>query len=270
MKIYKIIDEYSGKNALIAYLCYYERSKAFAIEITPEISPKELPLFFYSFAKKGILSVDTEWSKRWVMERIVPEDRQNLGVILRDNHLIDYDPLKLLLKGHGRCSQDECAVCEADVQDRALWLAERMSKKLSQVSPLKDMRILLAFNDGSVRIVDLYDRVSEDRRFKVLENNRALYGSVKLQPGGNGICWNEWLFMPAAELYEEGDPVALSAEEIRNIVEKDMMDTADVCEELKCTRQYADKLVKEGRLRPIRGSGKARLYHRSDVERLKW
>ena len=269
MKTYKIIDESSG-SAAIAILCFFEKSRTFAIEISPEIPPSELPIFFAGFAEKGILSPDMEWSERWVRERIVPEDRQNLGSILRDNNLGEYDIMKLLIKSDGRSAQDDCAIIGVNQADLPLWFAERQSKKIRMVAPFSDFRILLSFYDGRAAIVDLSERVHEDRKFMILEHDGQLFDAVEVQPGGNGICWNDWLHMSAAELYDEGSTLAITADEIDNMIERELMDTQAVCEELNCSRQYIDKLVREGTLPTVRATGKSRLYHRSDVKRLKW
>ena len=59
------------------------------------------------FLKKGIRSVDSKWSMRWVQSRIIPSSRQNIGEILRANGMRSYDEHKLLLKNEGRSCQDD-------------------------------------------------------------------------------------------------------------------------------------------------------------------
>ena len=56
----------------------------------------ETPLILSSFLKKGQKTINAYWSRIWVQQRIVPSDRQNLGMILRDNGLDFYDEYKLL------------------------------------------------------------------------------------------------------------------------------------------------------------------------------
>ena len=269
MKIYKIMDEYAG-TAPIAYLCYYDRSRSFAIEISPDVAEHELPIFFAGFASKGIMSIDQEWSKRWVKERVVPEDRQNLGSILKDNGIKDYDLIKLLVKAGGRSSQDDCAIVKADPADMPLWFSERQNRKVAMVFSLSGRRVLVSFRDGTSRIVGLDKRIREDRTFKTLETNKEMLESVSVQPGGNGICWSDWLYISAWDLYKEDRSIDISTDEIRSMIERESVDTNAVCKELSCTRQYADKLVRDGKLIPIKGDGKTRLYFRSDVDRLKW
>lgn len=269
MKIYKIVDEFMG-TVPIAYLCYYEKSRSFSIEISPEVSANDLPIFFAGFASGNVMSIDLEWSKRWVKERIVPEDRQNLGSILRDNKIKDYDLMKLLETARGRSSQDDCAILPADPETMPLWFAERQSRKVRSVFPLTGNRIMISFHDGKSFIMDLTERIAEDRSFKTLDKNKDLFDSVSVQPGGNGVCWNDWLYISACELYGEGKRIEISADEIRSMIEREAVDTQAVCAELSCSRQYVDKLVRDGKLEAIQGEGKARLYFRSDVERLKW
>lgn len=86
---------------------YDEQSKTYTIDIPENVSYKEAPFMMSLFLKKGIRSVDSEWSMRWVRSRIIPSSRQNIGEILRVNGMRSYDEHKLLLKNEGRSCQDE-------------------------------------------------------------------------------------------------------------------------------------------------------------------
>lgn len=57
--------------------------------------------------EKGIRTMNSDWSMRWVQSRIIPSSRQNIGEILRVNGMRSYDEHKLLLKNEGRSCQDE-------------------------------------------------------------------------------------------------------------------------------------------------------------------
>ena len=50
--------------------------------------------------------INAYWSKLWVQQRIVPTDRQNLGQVLKENGLSEYDEFELLMLAEGRCAQD--------------------------------------------------------------------------------------------------------------------------------------------------------------------
>ena len=112
MKIFAIRDESSQEQKDLAYLLYYEQEKRFYIELPENADAWETPLLLDSFVKRGETTVNSYWSKIWVQQRIVPTDRQNIGEILRDNHLKEYDEYELLMLAMGRCAECECrAVC---------------------------------------------------------------------------------------------------------------------------------------------------------------
>lgn len=107
MKIFAIRDESAEVQKDLAYLLYYEIEKRFYIELPDDADPWETPLLLDSFAKRGEKTVNSYWSRIWVQQRIVPTDRQNLGEILRDNGLKEYDEFELLMLATGRCAQDD-------------------------------------------------------------------------------------------------------------------------------------------------------------------
>ena len=111
MKIFAIRDESSQEQKDLAYLLYYEQEKRFYIELPENADAWETPLLLDSFVKRGETTVNSYWSKIWVQQRIVPPDRQNIGEILRDNHLKEYDEYALLMLAMGRCAQDEKQHC---------------------------------------------------------------------------------------------------------------------------------------------------------------
>lgn len=97
----------NNRNKIVGILNYDEQSKTYTIDIPENVSYKEAPFMMSLFLKKGIRSVDSEWSMRWVRSRIIPSSRQNIGEILRVNGMRSYDEHRLLLKNEGRSCQDE-------------------------------------------------------------------------------------------------------------------------------------------------------------------
>ena len=81
--------------------------KKYTIDIPENVTPKEAPFMMSLFLKKGIRTMNSDWSMRWVQSRIIPSSRQNIGEILRVNGMRSYDEHKLLLKNEGRSCQDE-------------------------------------------------------------------------------------------------------------------------------------------------------------------
>ena len=107
MKIFAIRSESMRKAKNLAYLIYYEKEKTFYIEIPDDADEWETPLILSSYLKKGEKTINSNHSRMWVQQRIVPTDRQNLGQILKENNLENYDEFELLMLSKGRCSQDD-------------------------------------------------------------------------------------------------------------------------------------------------------------------
>ena len=105
MKKYAI--KRNNRNKIVGILKYDERTKKYTIDIPEDVLYKDAPFMMSLFLKKGIRSMNSEWSMRWVQSRIIPSSRQNIGEILRVNGMRSYDEHKLLLKNEGRSCQDE-------------------------------------------------------------------------------------------------------------------------------------------------------------------
>lgn len=99
---------YDGKT--VGYLYYDEKHHEYEIEIPESVESYEAPFIIADFVKKNEKRIGKEWSYRWVKERVIPPERQNIGQILKANHMKEYDEFPLLLKNRGRSCQDECYI----------------------------------------------------------------------------------------------------------------------------------------------------------------
>lgn len=97
----------NNQEKIVAVLNYDESNKSYTIEIPDDVTEKEAPFMMSLFIQKGIRSMDSDWSLKWVQSRIIPSSRQNIGEILQVNGMKSYDEHTLLLKNNGRCCQDE-------------------------------------------------------------------------------------------------------------------------------------------------------------------
>ena len=75
----------NNRNKIVGILNYDEKEKKYTIEIPENVTPKEAPFMISLFLKKGIRTMNSDWSMRWVQSRIIPSSRQNIGEILRVN-----------------------------------------------------------------------------------------------------------------------------------------------------------------------------------------
>ena len=270
MKLYAIRDDSMSPQSVIGYLAHYEKSNTFVIELAPDLSAEDAPLFFSSFIKKETRTLDPQWSLCWVRQRIVPTDRQNLGMILRSNHLREYDEMKLLLLGHGRCAQDDCSIAPVTDSSLPFWMLQRHSRRLKMILPIRNFRMLAAYRDDSVIICNLSEFIHTERRYQILARDPERYEKAVITPGGSGLTWGSGLFLSAEELKSYGTALSLTLSDLLQFSDSTLLDTAQVCDMLGCTRQYVDSLVRQGKLQVIKQTGKARFYLKSDVEELKW
>lgn len=266
MKIFAIRDAGDRDNKDIAYLFYYEKGGRFYVELPADADPWETPLILSSFLKRGEKTINSYWSRVWVQQRIVPADRQNIGQILRDNGLKEYDECRLLELSEGRCPQDNCYIAPVSEAELPAEFVMRFGRKVEDVIPLAGKNLLVFFRDGSVKKCSLYEMLGEDRTFAPILNSDDQFNRVRLQPGGHGACWGESLNIPYETLYAKGEAVPLSADDFISFVEHRVINTAEVMNLLNCTRQNIDDLVRREKLHPIKQSAKNRFFLRSEVE----
>ena len=270
MKIFAIRDESAADQIDLAYLLYYEMEKRFYIELPENADPWETPLLLSSFVKNGETSINSYWSKMWVQQRIVPTDRQNLGQVLKDNNLKEYDEFGLLMLSMGRCAQDDYYLVPIEESQLPEKIRRRFDRLIEDVIPLNDFALLIFFRDGSVKKCSIWDRYKNAPSFQVLFKNEDFFFAINLQPGGHGVEWDVNINVSAATLYRTGTKVPLTVSDFQNFVVHRVVNVAEAAEILGCSRQNIDYLTKTGKLHPIKSSGKNTLYLKSEVLKRNW
>ena len=264
MKIFAIRDESAARQIDLAYLLYYERQKTFYIEVPRERSEWEVPMLISSFIKRGEYTVNAYWSKMWVQQRIIPADRQNLGQILKENGLKEYDEYKLLMLCNGKCAQDDYYL--KAVTEEVSSLKERFQTKVEDVLPLQDMHVLVFFRNGKTRKCPLREYFEKDKRYRALLMYPALFEEVRVQAGGYGICWNEDTVISDQELYRMGEEIPLSSEDFYRFVRRNLISSTEAAELLRCSRQNIEKLIDNDKLHPVKRFSKSTLLLKTEVE----
>ena len=257
MKIFAIRDESSQEQKDLAYLLYYEQEKRFYIELPENADAWETPLLLDSFVKRGETTVNSYWSKIWVQQRIVPTDRQNIGEILRDNHLKEYDEYELLMLAMGRCAQDDYYLVPIDEKELPEEITKRFSKRIEDVLPLEDPSLV-----GSEMCIR--------DRFQILLKKPDYFQHVQMQAGGYGVAWDVNMTVSDTMLYRIGKSVPLTAADFRNFAAHRVINAAEAAEILGCSRQNIIDLTKRGKLHPIKSSEKSTLYLKSEILKRNW
>ena len=270
MKIFAIRDESAEIQKDLAYLLYYEVEKRFFIELPADADPWETPLLLDSFVKRGEKTVNSYWSQLWVQQRIIPTDRQNLGEILRDNGLKEYDEFALLMLAMGRCAQDDYYLVPLDENDLPKEIIKRFSTKIEDVLPLDDYCLLVFFRDGTVRKCDLKAHFEKTSAFRILLKKPEYFMSAQMMTGGHGVAWDINMTVSDSTLYRIGKQVPLSMSDFKNFVVQCVINASEAADILNCSRQNLLDLTKRGKLHPIKSSEKNTLYLRSEILKRNW
>lgn len=279
----------------LAWLFYYEREKMFFTELPDDADPWETPLLLSSFAERGEKTVGSYWSLRWVQQRIVPPDRQNIGMILRDNGLKEYDEFGLLMLAMGRCAQDDCYLAEIQEADLPESVRQRFLKRVEDVLPLENpqsencqsgsqqpeslqpgsckaencqtekRQLLVFFRDGTVKKCDLGDYFAGHPEFRILAERKHYFERVRPQTGGYGVTWDVNLNISDEELNRMGTEIPLTAADFKNYVMRNVINTAEACDLLGCSRQNINDLVKRGKLHPVKVWERNTLFWKNEV-----
>lgn len=262
MRIFAIRDD-SMEAEILGYLIYYEPSKSFYIELSDNLDPWEAPPVLSSFVSRGNYTIDSEWSLRWVRQRIVPQNRQNIGEILRDNGLKEYDEFSLLLLANGRCEQDDCYLDEIPADHLPELIIRRWQTTVADVVPLELPRLLVFFRNGMSKIVDTTEIACAACAPYLAVQDR--FNSVEVQPGGHGVYWNSQAAISHRDLFMHGMAVPLTLTDFHRYVQNRIVSASEACSILNCSRQNIDDLMRRDKLHPIRTDAKYKLFPKAEV-----
>ena len=270
MRVFAIRDEYDTTAKDLGYLLYYEKEKSFYIELPEDADPWETPLLLSSLLKDGEKTINSYWSRMWVRQRIVPEDRQNLAQVLRENGLKEYDEFELLLAGKGRCAQDDYYLEEITEESLLVKFAYRYEKRIEEMICLDDGCVLVFFRNGKIKKVDLKKVEHSNAQLNRLLKYDELYRKMRVQSGGYGVCWGEKNIIKDEQLYNAGEDVPLSKKDFCAFASHGLVGTAEAMELLDCSRQNINDLIKRGKLTPVKREQKNTLFLRSEVSQRNW
>ena len=263
IKIYALRnDTLPGRT--LAYLFYYPRKKSCYIEIPYDITEWELPCVLDHFVRQGVYTVDSRWTLEFIRGRIVPPDRQNLGLILREAGLKEYDEFALFKISDGRCAQDDCYIREITESDIPEEISVRRRHSITTATRY-GTDILCTLGNGNVVIIDL-QRVCADSSWpeRIWAYVQRLTDCT-IDCGGNGILIGGDTFVTAQYIYEHGVRLPVRAELLRKYAFANILTTSDVTKELGCSRQNLDDMNRRGVLRPECVRATTKLYYSGDM-----
>jgi hypothetical protein len=79
-----------------------------------------------------------------------------------------------------------------------------MFHKVKQVTPLSDYRLSVQFVNGALKEYDVKPLFDHWEAFRALAYIPGLFNLVKVEAGGYGISWNDYIDLACDELFENG------------------------------------------------------------------
>ncbi len=264
----RLDDEMAARP--IGYLFYCESKKKFYIELSQYADLWELPVLLAGFLQMGSHTIGSYWSRKWIQERIVPPDRQNLAHILKENKLKEYDEFKLLMLAQGRCAQDDFYLQEIDRDEVSKEVKKRWQHHIKDILPSKDNRIWVFFQNGKTKLCDIKATFGDWKRLLPILSDESLFRQAEVQPGGFGICWGEGdLEISYHDLYRWGKPMPVSLDMMLDFAKYRFLDTAETMRVMECSRQYISQMVEKNKLEPVLKKNGGNIFLKTDVFQLR-
>ena len=270
MKAYAIYDEDVEVKCPIGYLYYYDKCNEFIIELSSELDKWNTPLLFSSYVENNIYTIPKATSLLWVKERVIPSGRQNIGSILKNHKMKQYNEMKLLELSGGRCSQDNCYIKKVEYEDVPLAIRKRSEDNVLECFTSGESDVICLFGDDTVRRIDLTKLVDTNGKLASVLKNKDVFRSVKVGVGGYSIVFNETIEIEKWILKKAGIKINISVKDFYHFTRENIVDTAKACEILGCSKQNLTYRINKGKLKPIKPNLKENLFFRGEVERNSW
>jgi hypothetical protein len=268
MRVYAIHDEELERTEPVGYLYCYEKANAYIIEICEDLNEWEAPLLFQGLINKGIYTVLKDISLLWVRERVIPSGRQNIGLILKNANLREYNERALLSLSEGRCSQDACFLSEIPKSEVSDQIRKRKLTNVLECFPSEDGQIICLFRDQMVSKVDLKQIAKKNKKVESLLRNEDIIRTVKIGVGGYSIVFNDSIEIAKTDLRKEEWIIPISAGDFYQFVNRNILNSFQTCEKLECSRQNLSYLVKTKQIRPVICGIKENFYTKGAVQKL--
>lgn len=260
------IRDASMNDEVLGILFYYDREKRFFIELLSEYDEWEAPFLFASFVKRKEYSIDSEWSLKWVRQRVVPSDRQNIGMILKNAGLEYYDEYRLLVLSEGRCAQDELYIKRISDDLIPEEIKTRLSMMVRDVIPLSENKVLVFFKDDTAGRMDIELYYGDNNHYINVLSSDEVFNSVRVSPGGHGIEWDEDRFIGVDELRKKSSASNEDYDSYLRFARIRLADTSEACGITGYSRQYISRLVSDDRLSPVYSGEQTRVFLKSAIE----
>ena len=250
LKICAIHNKTKKGTEPIGYVLFHGDQKEFSIELDEKLSLSDVPIFFETFVKNRTFTITDHFARKWVDQRIVPKNRQNLGMILKEAGLNEYDPYALLLWGGGSSSQDDCCIIRCDEKNAIFpaWFTDRLGEKIIYLCPLSNGRALVSLKNGMLYLIYIKDPKN-----------------AYISAGGNAILNNGKQVFQNTEIKEQGTALPLTMQDLMDIISDEVVPPKTAESLLSCSRQNLNYLTSRGIITNILSDTSHRLYWRHEL-----
>lgn len=250
MKIFAI----RNKNNIFGCLFSSADYRDYYIEINDEVSPQTV--FFKLFIEKGRLVINSDWSKRYIEERAIPSNRQNIADIMKSCQMDYYNELVIFLKANGKSSMDDLYIKEIKEGELPLSIKERREKRIRDFI-YDDDRLIVFFGDNKTKVFI----IRNSNELKYARNEKPFLSSF-----GEEIIFNSKIRYTYDLLYKEGKEINFSYQSLRDYVINNVYKLSDVTQSLGYSRQFINAQEKRGKIKTI----KSGIYLKNDLIKNKW
>ena len=268
MKVFAINNDETKQT--IGYLFHYEKVNDYIIELDNALDEWSAPLLFMGLVKKGIYTVPKDLSKLWVEGRVIPSGRQNIGLILKNAGMKEYNEAKLLKASKGKCSQDSDYVKEMKASELPDWVKNRQKDNIKDCFWSTDDTLLLLCADDTVRQINVQGLIEGNAKVETFKKNQRILDTVKVDVGGYGIIFNDSVSVGKGNLFEKSEVLPVKATAFYRYAKDNVLSTADACESLGFTRQNLAYLSKTEVLMPLKEGTRENLFLKGDIDRVGW
>ena len=110
----------------------------------------------------------------------------------------------------------------------------------------------------------------ENEKIASILRNKKILDTVEVGVGGYSITFNQSIEIDKRVLIEKGTEIKISAQDFYSFVNQNIVDTAEACEILQCSKQNLTYLMKTGKVKPIRQGLRENLFYKGNIEENTW
>lgn len=208
------------------------------------------PIFFKQFVDKRKYIINSYWTYKWIGERIIPLERQNINTILKENNINYYNELKMLISSKGYSSMDDNFIEPIKYDFLDEQIKKRRERLIKDFIIIKSSKKIVVFleNDES----KIFDYCSDTIPF-INQFGSEIIFTVKERYDYDYIFKNtpNSIFMFS---------------DLKDYIELNLLSSSDITNTYGFKRQYLQTIKKKYKINPISHD----LYLNNDIKTCKY